>query len=175
MPHSTDITGRWQGMYSQHGREHPITADFAQVDEHLQGRMLDGVTSFETSIFEAALEAGLPPGADEQMELRLRQQHPDLPRGPIRACATVPETSILEGEVTRRVIRFTKTYLGEYFSGWKVGERVIGSSVPSHVVHYRGKLSDDDLTIEGQWWVEADARRGTQKLNGRFVLNRLED
>ena len=113
MPKRIDITGRWTGAYLQHGREHPITADFAQIDAHLQGKMTDDVTEFEASVFDAAMEAGLPPGADEQIVANLRKQYPDLPRAPIRATATLPAESILEGEVQGRSVRFRKTYLGE--------------------------------------------------------------
>lgn len=170
-----DITGRWTGAYLQHGREHPITADFAQIDSHLQGKMTDGVTEFETSVFDAAMEAGLPPGADEQIVASLRKQYPDLPRAPIRATATLPAASILEGVVQGRTVRFRKTYLGEHFTGWRIGDRLIGSTVNVHVVQFRGRLSDDANSLEGQWYVDADRKTGARRLEGGFTLRRLED
>ncbi len=175
MPERIDITGRWVGDYFQHGREHPLTADFAHIDAHLQGKMTDSVTEFETSVFEAALEAGLPPGADEQIEANLRKQHPELPRGPIRATAMLPAASVLEGEVQGRVVRFRKTYLGEHFTGWKVGDQLVGSTVAVHTVQFRGRISADDNSLEGQWWVEGDRKAGTRRIEGRFLLTRLED
>ncbi len=175
MPERIDITGRWVGAYVQNGREHSLTADFAQIDSHLQGKMTDSVTEFETSLFEAALEAGLPPGADEQIVVKLRQEYPDLPPGPIRASASLPAASILEGEVQGRAVRFRKTYLGDHFSGWRVGDRLIGSTIAGQTVHFRGFLSEDQNTLEGQWWVSADPKAGTRRLEGGFLLTRLED
>ncbi len=170
-----DITGRWAGAYLQHGREHPIAAQFAQIDSHLQGKMTDIETEFEASVFDAAMEAGLPPGADEQIVSNLRKQYPDLPRGPIRATATLPADSILEGEVRNRIVRFRKTYLGEHFTGWRVGDRLIGSTVSMHVVNFRGRLSDDFDTLEGQWSVDGTNETGMCRLEGSFILRRQED
>jgi hypothetical protein len=175
MPPRIDITGRWVGAYFQHGREHPLTADFAQIDSHLQGKMTDGVTEFESSVFDAAMEAGLPPGADEQIVANLRKQRPDLPPGPIRATATLPSASILEGEVQGQTVRFRKTYLGEHFTGWRVGNCLIGSTVNVHVVQFRGRLSDDANSLEGQWFVDGDQKTGMRRLEGGFILRRLED
>ena len=175
MPAPIDITGRWVGAYSQHGREHPITTIFAQVDEHLQGKMTDGDTQFERSLFEAALEAGLPPGADEQIEVELRKQYPDAPRGPIRAATRLPELSVLEGSVTGRTVRFVKRYLGEHFSGWKIGDRLIGTTEEAHRVNYTGTLSDDGDTLEGQWWIEAGPKKPAPRSGGSFRLSRQDD
>src|SRR5262245_8915426 len=175
MPERIDITGRWVGAYFQHGREHPLIAEFAHIDSNLQGKMTDVVTEFETSVFEAAMEAGLPPGADEQIEANIRKQHPELPRAPIRAAATLPAASILEGEVNGRVVRFRKTYLGEHFTGWKVGDRLIGSTIAGHIVQFRGRIGDDHNSLEGQWWVDGDRKAGTRRLEGGFLLTRLED
>ena len=175
MTQPLDITGRWAGAYSQHGREHPIVAIFAQFDAHLQGKMTDGETDFEQSVFEAALDAGLPPGADEQIEVELRKQYPDAPRGPIRAATHVPEFSTLEGSVEGRCVRFVKRYLGDHFSAWKIGDRLVGTTQEEQVVHYSGTLSDDGDSLEGRWWVEGRGRKGPGRTEGSFLLHRRED
>jgi hypothetical protein len=80
-----DITGQWVGAYFQHGHEHSISTVFNQFGTHLQGKMTDGETQFERPIFEAALALGLPPGADEQIEAKLRAEFPEIPHEPIFA------------------------------------------------------------------------------------------
>jgi hypothetical protein len=170
-----DITGRWAGAYSQHGREHAITAIFAQFDEHLQGKMTDAETEFEQSVFDAAFEAGLPPGADEQIVAELRKQYPDAPRGPIRAASRVPEFSVLEGSVEGRTVRFTKRYLGDHFSGWKIGDRLVGKTDEATLVSYSGTLSVDGNLLEGRWWVAGDQPKTRGRNEGSFLLLRQED
>src|SRR3990172_7287879 len=63
-----DLTGQWEGHYQQHDVKYPIRATLEQHGDRLTGTMQDGVTEFTRSVFDAALLAGLPPGADEQIE-----------------------------------------------------------------------------------------------------------
>jgi hypothetical protein len=172
MSKSIDITGRWAGVYHQHGHEHPISSFFNQFDTHLQGKMTDGEPRFERSVFEAAMAAGLPPGADEQIEAKLRAEHPDAPREPILATSIFPPYSTVEGDVRGRTVSFVKRYLGELFSGWRIGDCLIGTTKAGHEVRFRGTLSDDGNSIEGRWWVdESDGPR----LEGGFRLQRQEE
>jgi hypothetical protein len=167
-----NLTGRWVGHYAQHGREHPITADFTQDGERLSGSMRDGHTEGEYSLFDVAAEAGLPPGTDEQIEVKLRELVPGAPASPIRYISRLPPESILEGRFDGRTVSFLKTYQGTSFGGYKVGEQLLGVPKAGHSVHYEGRLSPDGLVIEGWWWIDGDAEQGTRRTEGSFVLRR---
>jgi hypothetical protein len=167
---SSDLSGRWVGCYRQQGREYPITADFAHAGDHLSGSMRDGHPDRECSVFEAAADAGLPPGADEQIEARLREMVPDRGSGPIRYVSQLPPESILEGRCTGRTVRFRKTYRGTSFGGYRVGEQFVGIRRAGHDVEYEGLLSADGLVIEGRWWIDADPGGGVRRSEGEFRL-----
>ncbi len=167
---SPDLTGRWVGHYCQQGREYPNTADFTQSGEHLSGSMRDGRPDRECTVFEAAAAAGLPPGADEQIEARLRAMVPDRPSDPIRYVSHLPDESIVEGRCTGRTVRFLKTYRGTAFGGYRVGDVVIGVERADHAVHYEGRLGDDGPTIAGRWWIDADPASGARRTEGAFLL-----
>src|SRR3712207_4037886 len=98
MSRTLDLTGRWAGHYWQHGQPRPITADLAHAGGRLTGTMWDGETEFEQSVFEAAAEAGLPPGDDERIVARLRELFPGS-RDPVRSATRLPANSVLEGDV----------------------------------------------------------------------------
>jgi hypothetical protein len=124
----------------------------------------------ECTVFEATAEAGLPPGADEQIEARLREIVPDSRSGPIRYVSHLPPESILEGQCTGRTVRFLKTYQGTSFGGYRVGDKLVGIERADHAVHYEGRLSADGLVINGRWWIEADPESGTRRAAGEFCL-----
>jgi hypothetical protein len=174
MSSTSDLTGRWTGHYLQQGREYPITAHFTQDGEHLSGTMHDGHPDRESAFFEATAEAGLPPGADEQIEAQLRELVPDAPAGPIRYVSHLPTESVLEGRCDGRTVSFLKTYEGTSFGGYKVGERLVGTHKEGHAVHYEGRLSPDGLLIEGWWWIDPEAEHGTRRTEGYFTLRREE-
>jgi hypothetical protein len=74
--------------------------------------------------------------------------------------------------VRGRTVHFVKRYLGELFSGWRVGDRLIGTTRAGHAVQYRGTLSDDDDAIEGGWWIDPDPGSGDLRAEGGFRLQR---
>jgi hypothetical protein len=173
---TTDVlTGRWSGHYQQFGTPHPISAHLVQQGVRLSGSMRDGETNSERSVFEAAMEAGLPPGADEEIIARLREQYPDVPASaPVRAVTSLPAESVLEGMVQGRQVYFLKTYQGEHFSGLRVGNRRVGRTVDRHEVHYQGKVNADGTVIEGNWWIEP-TQRGERRAEGSFQLKRVSE
>ena len=171
---STHLTGRWVGHYLQQGQEYPITADFREAGESLSGFMYDGQPDRESSVFQATAEAGLPPGADEQIEAKLREMVPDVAPGPIRYVSHLPPNSILRGRRTGQTVRFLKTYQGTSFGGYRVGDHLLGYREADHEVHYEGQLSSDGLVIEGRWWIDADPEAGTPQTEGLFHLRRSE-
>jgi hypothetical protein len=172
MAQPVDLTGRWAGHYQQHGHAHPLAAELTQTGDRLTGTMRDEETTFESSVFEAAMEAGLPPGADEQIIIRLRGLFPESPRAPVRSATELPATSVLEGTVRGRTVSFLKTYEGEHFSGYRVGDQRVGVMIPRHEVHYQGHVSDDGTAFEGRWWIEPGPELGGRRTEGSFVLRR---
>jgi hypothetical protein len=170
----SDLTGRWIGHYRHHGQEYPITANLVQAGEGLSGSMRDGHPDFEFSVFEAAAEAGLPPGADEQIEASLREAVPGAPTAPIRYVSHLPPDSVLAGRCSGRSVYFLKTYQGTSFGGYKVGDQLLGIRKDGHAVHYEGQLSPDGRQIEGRWAIDADPELGTRRSEGHFTLRREE-
>jgi hypothetical protein len=167
-----DLTGVWDGHYWQHDKPSAIVAEFSQSADTVAGRMRDLRTDGEYSVFEVAAQAGLQPGADEQIVEALRRMVPDAATGPIRYVTHLPEESTLEGRVNGDRVYFLKRYRGYSFSGYKVGDRLVGSENAAHVVHYEGQVAFDGETIEGTWSIEADPRLGTGRTTGRFRLRR---
>jgi hypothetical protein len=171
---ATILTGRWIGHYLQQGKEYPITADFLEVQERLSGFMYDGQPERECSVWQATTDAGLPPGADEQIEAKLREMIPDAPAGPIRYVTHLPPNSTLHGRRTGRNVYFLKTYQGTSFGGYRVGDHFLGYRKADHAVHYEGQLSPDGQAMEGRWWIEADPANEITRTEGLFQLRRTE-
>jgi hypothetical protein len=172
MTREAGLTGQWEGHYEQRDQRRAMAADLLQEGDRLTGTMRDEQTEFEMTVYEMAAECGLPPGADEQIVGALRKQFPEMGGARIRALTTLPAESSLEGRVRGRTVVFRKTYRGEAFSGYCVGERRVGVSVKGHAVEYRGTLAEGGDVIEGSWWIEADNRRGVRRAEGSFVLRR---
>jgi hypothetical protein len=171
---STNLTGRWVGYYLQRGEQYPISADFLEDGERLSGFMHDGQPDRDYSVFEAAAEAGLPPGMDEQIEAKLRETVPDAPADPIRYVSHLPAHSTLRGSRSAQTVSFLKSYQGTSFGGYQVGTHLLGIRKADHEVHYEGLLSPDGLVIEGRWWIDADPVYGTPLTEGQFHLRRLQ-
>jgi hypothetical protein len=168
----SNLTGRWVGHYEQTDQKRPISAELVQDGAKLKGSMRDGEPDRDCSLFELAAEAGLPPGADEQIDANLRAMIPDAPAGAIRYIWHLPPDSRLEGRCNGRVVSFIKTYMGTTFSGYKVGDKILGRQNEGHAVHYEGQLSPDGLEIEGRWWIDPEPNRGTRRAEGYFLLRR---
>jgi hypothetical protein len=172
MPGSHDLTGRWTGHYLQHGQPHPIAVELVQRGEHLAGAMADGSTVFTRSVSEMAMAEGLPPGADEQIVARLREQWPDAPPGPVVAESELPPTSQIEGEVVGDAVTFHKTYDGTHFAGFRVGDVRVGVMTEGHSVQYRGHVRDNGRLIEGRWTIPSEPGSGRGRIEGEFQLQR---
>ena len=170
------ITGRWVGEYQQSGRSAPIEADLAVDDAgRLTGTMHDHEPDQDLSVFEATAAAGLPPGSDEQIEARLRELLPREISGPIRFVTHLPTDSVLDGQVEGSTVAFVKTYRGQSYSGYKVGDAIVGGHSENHCVQYRGRLGPDGATLEGRWWIDADPERLIARAEGSFSLHRQSD
>ena len=170
-----DLTGRWEGYYTQHDHRRGIAATLVQRGEALTGTMTDQNPVIEASLAEVVLEEGLPPGADEQIVAQVRSLVPDAPAGPVRAESRLPAHSALEGEVAGRAVHFVKTYQGTHFAGYRVGEVRVGTLVEGHSVQYRGRVAADGDEIEGHWLIPAPPGLATRPAEGGFWLRRLPE
>lgn len=166
MAAAQDLTGEWTGFYRQHDHVRPISARLVQDGDVLTGTMSDVETDFEMTVTELAQEAALPPGADEVITAKLREVMPEA-TGPIRAVAKLPEHSVVEGRINGDRVEFIKTYQGEHFSGYRVGEQLVGIPHANHQVLYSGMAFGD--VIEGKWLICAG--QGT-RAEGDFELRR---
>jgi hypothetical protein len=174
MSTSWNLTGRWVGHYRQHDRAHAIVANLVQAGERVTGSMRDGETEREYSVFQMAAEAGLPPGADEEIVAKLRAMVPEAPSGPVRYVWRLPAESILEGRINGSTVFFLKRYQGTSFGGYRVGDKTVGVETGGHAVHYQGQVNPGGTEIEGKWWIEADPKHGTGRTEGLFSLRREE-
>jgi hypothetical protein len=167
-----NLTGSWIGHYEQRGKEYPVSADLVHDGVNLTGSMRDGQPDRDCSLFEATVEAGLPPGADEQIDANLRALIPDAPATAIRSLSHLPPDSQIVGRCEGGVVSFVKSYKGSSFSGFKVGDKIVGMEADGHAVQYKGKLSPDGLEVEGRWWIDGDPKRRTSRAEGFFILRR---
>jgi len=172
MTKDPNLSGRWVGDYYQHNRPHPISLDLIQEGERLTGSMIDGETDRESSVFEASVEAGMPPGADEQIVALVKEMFPEAPADSIRYVSHLPPKSSIEGWVRGSTVYLLKTYEGCHIGGYKVGDKILGHLVENHHVHYRGNLSPGGSKIEGRWWIESEPGQGTARNEGSFELGR---
>jgi len=173
MARDMDLSGAWAGHYYQTGTAHPIRMDLVQEGDRLRGSMRDSDTESEKSVFEAALDAGLQPGADEQIVASLRELFPEERDAPIRATSRLPALSLIEGTARGRQVEFTKTYQGEHFVGYRVGGQQFGLTVEQHAVHYRGEVSADGASLEGRWWIDPAPAAHVVRTEGNFELRRV--
>jgi hypothetical protein len=172
MPAPVSLTGRWAGHYLQGDRPHGVAADLTHEGDRLHGRMRDEETETDRSVYEVAAEAGLPPGSDEQIVERLREAVAGGRSVPVRYVTRLPADSELRGGLRGTTVHFVKRYEGVHFSGFKVGDELVGSETRGHEVHYEGRLSPDGLVIEGRWWIDRPPRSGARRAEGLFVLRR---
>ena len=166
------MTGEWHGYYTQYDTRKQIVATLTQDGDRILGRMSDVNTVTEQSLYDAVAKAGLPPGADEQIAEELRKAIPNAGSEPIRTRSILPEESKLEGTVSGEFVRFTKSYQGESFRSYEIGDKGVGRTTPGHSVEYSGRLSQDTKTITGRWTIyQPNAPQGF--IDGGFELRRV--
>lgn len=171
-PAGADLSGHWEGYYKQSGASRKISATISQTENRITGTMRDLETEFDQSLFDAALEAGLPPGADEQIDEHLRRTYHAQRNAPIRSKSRLPSDSTLEGTVQGHFVTFRKTYQGQHFSGYQIGDQEVGWTTESHAVHYSGRIEGQGNRIEGVWTI-SDPDSPHKALQGPFLLERV--
>jgi hypothetical protein len=150
-----------------------ISAVISQAESRLAGTMRDWETEIDRSLFDAALEAGLPPGADEQIEEQLRRLHPAERKAPIRSKSRLPADSTIEGTVRGPFVTFTKTYQGQHFTGYQIGDREVGWTAENHAVRYSGRIEAGGNRIEGVWTISQPGSPH-RPVQGPFWLERVQ-
>ena len=173
MAETRDLSGHWEGFFTQHGREWPISADLTQSGDYLAGVMRDEELVFETSVAELAMEGGLPPGADEKIVEQVRALLPGSEGLPVRAEVLVPSRADVSGRVAGDAVQFTKTYRGLFFAGYRVGDVRVGYGGEDQEVQYRGRISPDGREIEGRWRLPDSPVRSVIRSEGGFLLRRV--
>jgi hypothetical protein len=172
-----ELTGKWVGHYTQHDSVRPISAEFAHKGPRLIGFMNDACTMIEGSVTDLMVEQQMPPGADERIVARIRSMCPGLERFPVRTLIEVPPLSTLDGQFERGRIEFVKTYRGEFFAGYQIGERRIGLRGVDQEVVYQGLLDAAGTQITGHWRVAGIRKAGSfsHRSTGSFVLRRVPE
>ena len=85
--------------------------------------------------------------------------------------AQLPSDSVLQGGVHGQNIHFLKTYQGEHFTGYQIGDQRVGITIQEHVVQYYGRISADGTVIEGKWLIPA-SQPAQRPAEGPFALRR---
>jgi hypothetical protein len=169
------LSGRWDGHYTQHDAAREISAEFTHSGPKLVGFMNDFCTMIEGSVDDFVLEQRMPPGSDERIVARIRSMCPGLERFPVRTLVELPPLSTIAGRVERTRIEFVKTYRGEHFAGYQVGDRRIGLRGSDQEIVYQGLLNASGTEIHGRWRVAGIRKAGSfsHRSVGTFVLRRV--
>src|SRR5262249_22532277 len=104
----------------------------------------------------------------------LREFVGDVPAEPIRYVTHLPPNSIVQGRRTGQAVYFLKTYQGNSYGGFFVGDRRVGNPKTDPRVHHEWEIIPDGLVIEGRWRIEANAVAGTSETGDKFHLRLSE-
>jgi hypothetical protein len=169
------LSGRWDGHYTQHDATRKISAEFTHCGPKLLGFMNDSCTIIEGSVGDLVVQQRMPPGSDERIVARIRSMCPGLEKFPVRTLVELPPLSTIAGRVERTRVEFVKTYRGEHFAGYQVGDRRIGLRGIDQEIVYQGVLNAFGTEIHGRWRVASIRKAGSfsHRSVGTFVLRRV--
>jgi hypothetical protein len=154
-----DLGGSWVGHYEQGGGRHGISMHVAQRGGSFVGRMRD-VDTVLASREQVHAQTG---EGDARTTILL---------GEADVLSTLPEHSIVEGDVDGRIVTFVKRYKGSATRNvWIADKPAIAMAVSGHEVHYRGAVDAAGTELAGHWSIPA--RGGSPTIRGRFVLRRI--
>lgn len=150
------LTGTWSGYYEQSGCRHGISMQVVQRGQSFVGAMRD-----EDTVLASRELVRTRSGNGDATELV----------GEAEVLSTLPERSIVEGEVTGRTVAFVKQYQGTSTTSIRVGNRkTVSIEVPGHQVFYRGAVDASGDEVAGTWSIPARSNGRSQR--GRFMLRR---
>lgn len=152
-----DISGIWRGHYEQAGGRHGIAMQVVQRGESFVGRMRDDDTLISGAVTVHA------------------EGHVDARGQPLvleaETLGSLPEHSVVEGEVHGDFVEFDKRYLGVHrISSW-IGGREFHHELADHRVRYAGRLDADGAVLRGRWSLHGCPPDGPG-CSGAFELRR---
>ena len=151
-----DLTGTWEGHYLQTGRRHGISMQVVQRGQSFVGRMRDVDT-----VLASQEQLRTPNSKNPKVEVITNAD----------VMSTLPEFSIVEGEVEGRVVTFVKSYQGKSTTSVWVGDTATRTfEFPGHQVNYVGTLDVKGEVLHGHWSIPP--RNGEKALRDRFELRR---
>jgi hypothetical protein len=154
-----DLTGSWVGHYEQSGGRHGISMHVVQRGQSFVGRMRDVDTLLASRGIvhaRAADDATAKP----------------IVVGEAEVLSSLPEHSVVEGEVDGRVVTFVKRYQGKTSTSVQLVDKPsIAFESPGYDVHYLGTLAPDGGELAGHWTI--DSQQGGPPQRDRFVLRRI--
>jgi hypothetical protein len=154
---TTDLTGSWEGHYLQNGRRHGISMRVAQRGQSFVGRMRDVDTLL---------------ASQEQLRTPSRTNPKVEQISDAEVMSTLPEYSIVEGEVEGRVVKFVKTYQGKSTTSvWVADTAAMTFESPGHQVSYLGTIDGKGELLTGRW--SLTPKPGEKALRDRFELRRV--
>ncbi len=150
-PAPVDLTGRWRGFYEQMGQRHGIALDVAQRGAAIVGRMRDE----DTLLMGAATVQG-------EDESGARQT-----LGEAETMTSLPEWSVVEGNVAGRSVTFEKRYQGVHTNTLRLpGHGEWSMRVPDHRVFYSGRIDATGDRLTGEWHIPPLAPGGVEARGG---------
>lgn len=152
-----DLTGTWEGHYLQTGRRHGISMQVVQRGQSFVGRMRDVDT-----VLASQTQLRTPNSANPKVEAITTAE----------VMSTLPEFSIIEGELDGRAVAFVKSYQGKSTTTvWVVDTATKTFESPGHQVNYLGTLDPKGEVMHGHWNMPP---RGREKaMRDRFELRRV--
>ena len=154
-PLTGGLNGSWCGHYLQQGSCHRLECVLSHDRTRVWGRMRDLDATSQQTLLEAT--AALAPGADEQLAQQIYPLFPGQPRGPITIHSELPEHSRVQGTVNGVFVRFTKTYQGKSYHGYRMNGQMVRHASEPAPIEYTGRLSPDGRTLSGQWTIYEQA------------------
>jgi hypothetical protein len=172
MPPALDLTGTWSGHYVQKDRSVGIRAEILQRGASLSGRMWDEITEQVLTLAEFVALAGWPPHSDEKLLDRLRAQVDAPPGTPVHYLTQLPPETVLSGSLSGPRLRLRKRYCGPHFTGFRIGDTLIGERISAHQVEYDGEVDAIGRVISGRWIIETVEGHRVERAEGEFLLRR---
>jgi hypothetical protein len=150
-----DLSGDWRGHYEQEGRRFGISMHVEQRGAAFAGEMRD-----EHTLISGSFDLGATDGSPELAGLR------------VEALTSMPERSVIEGELVDDRVLFVKRYLGEQKMLCQLENQEFEIGFADHRVTYEGRLVEGGTAIAGRWrFPSFDSEEGDE--SGVFELRRV--